>query len=97
MKTFEEIKDILLQNKEELERTFGVREIGIFGSYVRNEQNEKSDADILVSFKEPIGLFKFIALENYLSDLLGIKVDLVTRKALKPFIGKRILQELVNI
>ena len=97
MKTFEEIENLLSQNKAELGRRFNVGEMAVFGSYARNEQNKESDIDILVDFKEPIGLLRFIELENYLSDLLGVKVEVVTRKALKPRIGKYILQELVKI
>lgn len=97
MKTFEEIKSILVQNKEALKRNFGVTEMAVFGSYVRNEQHNESDVDILVALKEPISLLKFIELEGYVSDLLGVKADLVTRKALKPFIGRYILKELVEI
>lgn len=97
MKTFEDIKNILSQNKEDIEKKFGAMEIALFGSYVRNEQNKESDVDILVDFKESIGLLKFIELERYLSDLLDIKVELVTRRALKPRIGEHILQELVKI
>ncbi len=99
MKNLEEIKNILSQNKKEVERRFGVviGELAVFGSYARNKQSRKSDVDILVDFKESIGLLKFIELERYLSDLLGTKVDLVTRRALKPRIGKRILQDLVKV
>ncbi len=97
MKTFEEIKITLAQNKEELEQKFGVAAMGVFGSYTRNEQHSGSDVDILVDFKKPISLLRFIELERHISDLLGIKVDLVTRKALKPFIGRHILKELVEI
>jgi len=97
MKTLAEIKGILLQNKKDLEEKFNVEELSVFGSYVRNEQGLKSDVDILIDFREPIGLLKFIELEGYLSDLLRTKVDLVTRKALKPRIGKQILRELVKI
>ncbi|KKQ23013.1 nucleotidyltransferase [Candidatus Wolfebacteria bacterium RIFCSPLOWO2_01_FULL_38_11] len=97
MITLAEIKNILLQNMEDLEEKFFVKELAIFGSYVRNEQNERSDVDILVDFKEPIGFFKFIELENHLSNLLGIKVDLVTKKALKPIMGKQIIQESVKV
>ncbi len=60
-------------------------------------QKEKSDVDILVEFNEPIGFFKFLELEEYLSSLVGQKVDLVSRKALKPRIGKRILKETVFV
>jgi hypothetical protein len=92
-----EIKQVLSQNKEQLLRDYRVKEIGIFGSFVRNEQKRNSDLDILVEFEEPIGLFKFMDLEEYLKKLLGIKVDLVSKKALKPYIGKYILEEVVYI
>ncbi|MBI2591144.1 MAG: nucleotidyltransferase family protein [Candidatus Brennerbacteria bacterium] len=97
MKTFEEVKNILLQNKKNIEDGFSVKEIAIFGSYARNEQNEESDLDLLIDFKEPIGLLKFIELERHLSDLLDVKAELVTRRALKKRIGQRILQELIKI
>jgi predicted nucleotidyltransferase len=93
MKTLKEIKSILMAHKNEIEKKFKVEEIGIFGSYVKGEQNEKSDLDILVKFKEPVGLFEFLELEEYISNLLGIKVDLVSKKALKPKIGEYILKE----
>ena len=93
MKTLKEVKDTLSQHKEELEGKYKVKEIGIFGSYMRGEQRKRSDIDILVEFKEPIGLFEFMELEEYLKKLLGAKVDLVTREALKPHIGEYILKE----
>ncbi len=93
MKTFEEIKDLLLKHKEEFKKQYGLNEIGIFGSYIRGEQNEESDIDILIELEKPIGFVKFMKLENALSELLGVRVELVTKKALKPHIGKRILQE----
>jgi predicted nucleotidyltransferase len=55
------------------------------------------DVDVLVEFDDPIGLFEFMKLENYLSDLLCVKVDLVSKKALKPHIGERILEEVIMI
>ena len=70
-----------------------MKEFGIFGSFVRGEQGADSDLDILVEFEKPIGFVKFLKLENKLSELFGVKVELVTKKALKPYIGKRILQE----
>ncbi|MDI6821678.1 MAG: nucleotidyltransferase family protein [Actinomycetota bacterium] len=95
MKTSDEIKQILTEHKEELKEKYGVKEIGIFGSYVRGEYKKKSDLDILVEFEEDreIGLLKFVNMENYLSELLGVKVDLVEKSALKPRIGKHILRE----
>ncbi|BBO18725.1 nucleotidyltransferase [Candidatus Brocadia pituitae] len=93
MKTFEEIKELIRGHKEDFREQFGVKKIGIFGSYVKDTQSEKSDVDILVELEKPIGFIRFIKLENTFSRLLGIKADLVTKKALKPYIGKQILQE----
>lgn len=93
MKTFEEIREVIQRHKEDFREKFGVKEIGIFGSYVKGKQSENSDVDILVELEKPIGFIRFIKLENSFSLLLGIKVDLVTKKALKPYIGKQILQE----
>jgi len=91
------IKDIIKQHKRELEKGFKIKEIGVFGSYVREEEKKGSDIDILVEFKEPVGLFEFMDLEEYLKKLLGVKVDLVSKKALKPRIGEYILKEVVYI
>jgi hypothetical protein len=93
MKTFEEIKEVLQRHKDEFREQYGLKEIGIFGSFVRGEQDEKSDLDILIELEKPIGFVRFMRLENVLSQLLGVRVELVTKKALKPHIGKRILQE----
>ena len=92
-----EIKQILKENKDVLADRFKVKEIGIFGSYVRGEQKKKSDLDILVEFEEPISLIEFVALENYLSELIGRKVDLVMKSALKQRIRKHILREVLYI
>lgn len=97
MKKIEQIKRVLAQHKLELKDSFKVKEIGIFGSYVKNEQKEDSDLDILVEFEDSISLLKFVKLENYLSKLLNIKVDLVMKDVLKPRIGKHILEELAII
>lgn len=97
LRTVEEIKRILKSHKKELELKYGVKEIGIFGSYVKEEQKETSDVDILVEFEKPVGLLEFVGFKNYLSDILGVNVDLVMRRALKPNIGKRILGEVVYV
>jgi predicted nucleotidyltransferase len=97
MQDVDGIRRTLLQHKAELRKKFKVKTIGVFGSYVRSEQKRGSDVDVLVEFDEPVGLFEFMALENYLSDLLGVKVDLVSKKALKPHIGERILQEVIYV
>ena len=92
-----QIMETLKEHKRELEEKFKVKEIGIFGSYVKGEERKRSDVDILVEFKEPVGLFEFMELEEYLSKLIGLKVDLVSKKALKPIIGEYILKEVVYI
>lgn len=93
MKSYSEINHILRQHLPSLRRQFGIDRIGVFGSVVRGEQNLASDVDILVDFEQPIGLIRFMQLESHLAALVGTKVDLVSRKALKPTIGKRILDE----
>ncbi len=97
MKKVEEIKKTLEKNKSTIQRRFKVKEICIFGSYVRGESKDKSDLDILVEFSQPVGFFAFLDLEEYLTDLLGVRVDLVSKKALKPKIGKNILKEMIPV
>lgn len=76
---------------------FHVRSLGVFGSYVRHEANTNSDLDILVEFETPPTLFEFVRLQEYLSQVLGLPVDLVMKSALKPNIGREILAEVVPI
>ena len=97
MQDVDSIKRTILQHKKELKEQFKVKNIGVFGSYVRGEQKQQSDVDVLVEFEEPIGLFEFMDLEMYLTSLVGVKVDLVSKKALKPHIGKHILEEVVMV
>lgn len=97
MLTLEEIEAILKAHRRELEARFRVKEIGVFGSYVRGEATERSDVDILVDFYEIPSLLKFIELEEYLEDLLGIKVDLVMKSALKPKIGEHVGREVIYV
>lgn len=99
VKTLKEIKIILESLKPELAKKYKIKEIGVFGSWVRGEQKKNSDIDILVEFEENSGisLFDFIEIEDYLRKKVGIKVDLVEKKALKPYIGKNILSEVIYI
>ena len=97
MKTIEELKDILSNQKNMLQKQYKVKTLGIFGSYVNGNQNEKSDLDILVEFEKPIGLIAFNLLADNLSELLGVKVDLVMKSGLKPRISKHILNEVVYV
>lgn len=80
-----------------LAERYSVEKLEVFGSYVRAEQKKNSDLDVLVTFKEVPSLLTFIAIENYLSDLLGVKVDLVMKDSLKPRIGKNILREAIPV
>jgi predicted nucleotidyltransferase len=95
--TLKEIEAILQEHRDELTRDYGVTEIGIFGSCLRGEATGDSDIDILVAFDRPVGFFKFLELEERLSEWLGAKVDLVTRAALKPHIGRRILSKVAML
>ena len=97
MKTLPEIERILRDQKPILREKFKVREIGIFGSVVRGEQKETSDLDLLVEFEEPIGLIKYVNLQNYLSDKVGWRVDLVMKSGLKPRISKHVLKEVIYV
>ena len=87
----------LRENFPRLQREYAVRSLGLFGSYVRGEQKKSSDLDILVDFVEVPGMFRFLDLERELARLLGIRVDLVQKDALKPAIGKRILHEVLEV
>ncbi|CAD6492744.1 MAG: Nucleotidyltransferase domain protein [Candidatus Argoarchaeum ethanivorans] len=95
----DKIKRILKKHESELREKCGIKEIGVFGSYMRGKEKKGSDIDILVEFYPDAGmdLITFVELEKYLSDLLGVKVDLVMKSALKPQIGKHILKGAVYI
>jgi len=97
MKNITEIKKIINKQKPFLKSKFKVKSISVFGSYVKSEQNSSSDIDILVEFSKTIDLIKFIELENYLSDIIGLKVDLVMKNALKSRIKDNILKEAIPI
>lgn len=93
----EKIMKKLDENMPTLREKYKVKTLGIFGSYIRGEQKKKSDVDILVEFEKPLGLLEFVGLQLQLSELLGKKVDLVMKTALKPKIGKHILEEVQYI
>ncbi|MBI4713490.1 MAG: nucleotidyltransferase family protein [Planctomycetes bacterium] len=96
MKTVKEINTILKNHKAFLRDRFKVKKMGIFGSYLKNTPTPSSDIDILVKVGA-IDLFEFIELKEYLKELLGAEIDLVSDKALKPRIGSRILEEAMYI
>jgi hypothetical protein len=95
--TLSEIKRLLVLSKKELNEKFSVREIGLFGSYVRNEQKPISDLDVLVDFERPVSLMKIVALENFLNDMLGIKTDVVPKDDVRSELRNIIYEETVYI
>jgi hypothetical protein len=93
VKTKDNVTDTLRQNRERLQ-ALGVRRIGLFGSFVRDEQGPDSDIDLLVEFAPRKKTFdNFMALSFLLEDLFGRKVELLTVESLSPYIGPHILKE----
>lgn len=97
VRSLDDIRRTLKEHMPELAERHKIRSLGIFGSYVRNEARSTSDVDLLVEFSETPDIFKFMDLEADLTALLGQKVDLVTRPALKGNRGNRILREVVPV
>ena len=98
-RSLEEIKARLQAEKPYLYEKYGVVEIGIFGSYVRGEQDADSDIDILIELTDPpkISLLGLVDLEHYLGDLLETDVDIAIKSNLRKRIGKRILEEVQSL
>ena len=99
MKSLKEIKRRLKVLNPVLKKNFSVKTLELFGSFVRGEQTEKSDLDVLVTFSEPnnVDLFKFIELRLFLKDELGVDVDLIEKDTLKPRLKDRILEEAIKV
>jgi uncharacterized protein len=99
MITLQDIQTTLRQHFPQVQQQYRIRQLGIFGSFVRGEQTENSDIDLLVEFdpNTRFGLLTFCQLENDLSELLKCKVDLVMKDGLKPRLGERILQEVIYL
>jgi uncharacterized protein len=99
MTTLQDIQTTLRQHLPQVQQQYRIRQLGIFGSFVRGEQTENSDIDLLVEFdpNARFGLLTFCQLENDLSELLKRKVDLVMKDGLKPRLGERILQEVIYL
>ena len=91
------IKDTFNKERKFLKNTYHVKKLGLFGSVARGDNTEVSDIDVLVTFSRPVGMFTFIELEDYLSKVLGKRVDLVTNKALKSAIKDNVLQEVIYV
>ena len=96
MKSLAEIKNILSSNKDYLSGKYNIKQLAIFGSYSRSEETKNSDLDIMIEFNKPIGI-EFIDLANELEKILNIKVDLVSKKGIKPQYFSRIQNEMIII
>ncbi|MFH1227475.1 MAG: nucleotidyltransferase family protein [Planctomycetota bacterium] len=97
MKTLKDIKIVLKRYEPEIRSRYGVKKIGIFGSYARNQQRPKSDLDVLADIDKSVSLLGLVGIENYLSELLGVKVDLIPREDIRPELKRRILKEVIYI
>ncbi|MBL7131394.1 MAG: nucleotidyltransferase family protein [Candidatus Omnitrophica bacterium] len=95
--TIQNIRNIINKNRKFLKEKYKIKSMSIFGSIARDEGSTNSDVDVLVEFNESPDMFEFIKLEQFLENLLGAKVDLVTKKALKPLIKDKILKEAVYL
>lgn len=96
-KSLEQLREKIHKMLPTLFEQYQVETLELFGSYVRGEQHPDSDLDVLVTFREKPDLLEFVGLELFLEDILGVKVDLVPKDALKPRIGQHILQEAVAV
>ena len=97
MKDLNEIKKIIKQHRNILADRYGIAVVGIFGSYVRGEQEQRSDIDLLADILRPISLLEMVGAEIYLSEVLEIKVDLVPKRNVREELRNNILEEAVNI
>lgn len=97
MKPFNEIKTTIAKHKKDLCKKYKVKEIEIFGSYVRNEQKKESDIDLLVDFEEDADLLDLTGLALFLEEKLNGKVDVIPKRALRKEIRKEILKEVIPI
>ncbi|HEY9770017.1 MAG TPA: nucleotidyltransferase family protein [Coleofasciculaceae cyanobacterium] len=97
MKSLEEITQLLQVNQKYLRERFRVSQMQVFGSYARGEQTINSDVDILIRYDRPPTLWMLGELRDYLTEVLGVRVDIVTEKGLKPRIRERVLAEAVKV
>lgn len=91
------ILDKLRQKKPELEKRYSLSELGVFGSYARGDQQQTSDIDILVDFSSRIDGFQYIRMAHELEDLLEQKIDVVSRKGIKPKYLPFVEKSLINV
>ena len=93
--SIEEIKEIINSHKDFFENKYCVENFLLFGSYAKNQQTADSDIDLLVNFKQPIDMFDFIDLQEFLSKIFRKKIDLGTINGLKEFVKSSILKEAI--
>ena len=92
-----EIVGILRSRLQMIHATFGVKDLMLFGSAVRDEISPESDVDVLVEFEQQPDFDRFMDLKFFLEDILKVKVDLVTRAALKPRMRPMIEKEAIHV
>ena len=97
MKTLDKVRQVLLEKKSWLCERYQITELGIFGSYARGQQTETSDIDVLIDYEKAPTLFELVNLRDYLQDLTGLNVDVVTKNGLKSRIRERVLSEVVYL
>ncbi|MEW6659680.1 MAG: nucleotidyltransferase family protein [Thermodesulfobacteriota bacterium] len=95
--SLEEIKDLVRAHAGTLLKKYGIRVVGVYGSYTRGAQKKKSDIDLLAEVERPISLLELVGAEIYLSEILKKKVDLVAKEDLREEFRGRILSELVEL
>jgi len=97
MITANEVKEVVRLNNGILAERYGVSVVGIFGYYVRGEEKAESDIDLLAEILKPINLLELVGAELYLSEVLGLKVDLVPKRSLRTELKEAILKEAVAV
>ena len=97
MKNIKKIREVIKQHRDILAERYGVAIVGIFGSYVRGEQEERSDIDLLADILRPISLLEMVGAELYLSEVLEIKVDLVPKHSVREELRDSIFEEAVSL
>lgn len=95
--TFNQIRSVITKHSDFLQDYYNVDNIGIFGSMAKGRYRKSSDIDILVELSKPLGIFKFLELEDFLKKILRRKVDLVTKGALKQAIKEKVLKEIIYV
>jgi uncharacterized protein len=96
-RTLEHFRQVLRREMPALVERYHVASLAIFGSYVRGENTPDSDLDVIVEYSRTPSLFQFVELQDRLSDLLKVPVDLVTKDSLKPYVKVNVLRDLVEV